>query len=73
MRARVTDQGVLVPKELLEGIDEVDIRLEQHGIVLLIVLRPVGSRDPLLELGERPVVAGIQDASVSVDRYLYGL
>ena len=32
MRTKVSEQGVVIPKELLEGITEVDIR-KQNGII----------------------------------------
>jgi len=49
--AKVTEHGVLVPKRLLEGIDEVEIRKEQN--VILIV--PVVAGDPIFELGKQPI------------------
>ena len=68
MRTKVTEQGLLVPKQLLEGMDEVEIRREDN--VILIV--PVGAADPILELGKHPIDLDVQDASLNHDRSLYG-
>jgi hypothetical protein len=66
MRTKVTEQGLLIPKQWLEGVDEVEIRKEQN--VLLIV--PVAD-DPILQLGRQPIVCDVDDASEHHDRYLY--
>ena len=68
MKTRVTSRGVLIPKRLLEGIDEVEIRKENN----LILVVPVTSEDPILELGKQPIMADVTDASENHDRYLYG-
>ena len=67
MRTKVTEHGVLIPKQWLEGIDEVEIRKEQNIIVVL----PASSDDPVLELGKQPIVCDVDDASTNHDRYLY--
>lgn len=63
MRAKVTEQGVLIPKQFLEGIDEVEIRQEQN----LILVLPVGKTDPILTLGTEPIVVEVDDASLNHD------
>ena len=68
MKARVTEQGVVIPKEFLEGVEEVEIRQENN----LIVVVPTYRSDPILELGKDPVVCGAPDASENHDKYLYG-
>jgi hypothetical protein len=68
MRTRVAEHGVLIPKLLLEGIDEVEIRKEQNVIIVV----PVTANDPMLELGKQPITLDVDDASVNHDRYLYG-
>lgn len=68
MKARVTDQGVVIPKELLEGVEEVEIRKEDHFIMVVPTLRD----DPILGLGKHPVSCGAPDASEHHDKYLYG-
>jgi virulence-associated protein VagC len=68
MKAKVTEQGLLIPKQMLEGVEEVEIRKQQH--VLIIV--PVSDEDPIMELGRQPILDAVNDASVNHDRYLYG-
>jgi hypothetical protein len=68
MRTKVTEHGVLIPKMLLEGIDEVEIRKEQNVIVVV----PVTADDPILGLGKQPITLDVDDASVNHDRYLSG-
>ncbi|AFZ32999.1 hypothetical protein Glo7428_4563 [Gloeocapsa sp. PCC 7428] len=67
MRIAVTEQGVLIPKQLLEGIQEVEIR-HQHGVLLVL---PVVDDDPILQLGKEPITDSVEDASTEHDRYLY--
>ncbi|MBA2409973.1 MAG: hypothetical protein H0V62_09470 [Gammaproteobacteria bacterium] len=65
MRTKVTEHGVLIPKQMLEGVDEVEIRKERSAILLL----PVGHADPIRELGQQPVTGNVDDASINHDRY----
>ena len=67
MRTKVTENGVLIPKEWLEGIDEVDIQKTQN----MIIVMPVQADDPILNLGKQPIHLDVDDASVNHDRYLY--
>ena len=67
MRTKVTENGVLIPKEWLEGIDEVDIQKTQNMIIVV----PVQAEDPILALGKQPIVLDVEDASLNHDRYLY--
>jgi virulence-associated protein VagC len=68
MKAKVTKEGVLIPREFLDGIpgEEVEIRKEPGKVVVL------PAEDPILGLGENPIEDEITDASVNLDRYLYG-
>lgn len=68
MKAKVTEEGVVIPKELLQGIDEVEIRKANN----LVVVMPTTKSDPILALGENPVECGVPDASERHDQYLYG-
>jgi len=68
MRTKVSEQGVVIPKELLEGITEVDIH-KHNG---LIVVTPVGKEDSIYDIGKNPVKLGITDASENLDKYIYG-
>ena len=67
MRTEVTDQGLLVPKHLLEGVKEVEIRKENNVILII----PFPSQDPILRLGQNPITDDVTDASVNHDRYIY--
>lgn len=66
MTTKVTAQGLLLPRELLGDVDEVEIRKENN----LIIIIPATAKDPILELGQQPVVADVEDASVNHDAYL---
>ncbi len=68
MKATVTKKGVVIPKELLEGVKEVEIQKEDDKISII----PIVTADPILKLGTHPVVCGITDASEKHDKYLYG-
>jgi virulence-associated protein VagC len=66
MRAKVTEQGVLLPKQWFGNVDEVEIRRERD----VIVIAPVAAQDPILSLGTQPIVVDVDDASLHHDRYL---
>ena len=68
MKAKVTEKGLVIPKEFLEGIEEVEIRKTDN----LLVIVPTTSSDPILGLGQHPVECGVPDASERHDQYLYG-
>ena len=67
MRTKVTENGVLIPKVWLEGIDEVEIYKEQNMIIVV----PVQVDDPILDLGKQPIILDVEDASLNHDQYLY--
>jgi len=67
MRVKVTEQGVLIPKRLLEGSSEVEIH-KHHKMILVL---PAENQDPIFQLGMEPVQDDIDDASINHDRYLY--
>lgn len=69
MKAVVTKQGLIIPKELLEGVREVEIQKENDKISII----PIVAVDPILKLGTHPVACGITDASEKHDKYLYGI
>ncbi len=66
MKAKVTPQGVLVPKKFFKGIEEVEIRKE-NGFVVVVPI----TDDPIHQLGERPVADELEDASENHDQYIY--
>lgn len=67
MRTKVTEDGVLIPKVWLEGINEVEIQKAQDMVIVV----PVQADDPILNLGKQPVLLDVEDASLNHDRYLY--
>lgn len=66
-KTKVTPKGIVVPKEMLGDVEEVEIKKEDHRIV--IYLR---NGDPILNLGKHPVDCGAADGSENHDNYLYG-
>ena len=77
IKTKVTAQGVLIPRQLLEGIEEVEIKKEDDVITIMPTEQgnSNGSRsqlDPIWTLGENPVECDISDASEQHDKYLYG-
>ena len=66
MKAKVDTDGIRVPKELLNGLNEVEIRREDDVVVIF----PHSSKDPVFSLGRDPVTVDVTDASVNLDRYL---
>ena len=67
MRTEVTEQGVFIPRQMLEGVKEVEIRKEENMIVVV----PLPVEDPILQFGKDPVEDKVADASVNHDEYLY--
>lgn len=67
IKTKVTEQGVLIPRTLLQGIEEVEIRKEDN----VIFVTPTSHADPILEMGKHPVACGVADASERHDKYLY--
>ncbi len=68
MKVKVTEKGVLIPRKLLKGIKEVDIR-RRNGVIVVV---PVEEKDPIFNIGKNPAKLGITDASVNHDKYIYG-
>ncbi len=68
MKAKVTKRGVMIPKKMLAGAEEVEIRTQDHRIVI----SPLSKSGPILNLGKQPVECGVSDGSEHHDGYLYG-
>jgi len=68
MKVKVSEKGVLIPRKLLKGVKEVEVR-QQNGLIILV---PIGAKDPIFEIGKNPVKLGIKDGSVNHDKYIYG-
>lgn len=67
MKTKVSEQGLVIPKQWFEGVDEVEIRRE-NGIILIL---PIDAQDPIRKLGKQPITIDVDDASADHDRYLY--
>jgi hypothetical protein len=67
MVAKVTKNGLLIPKRLLQGITQVEIR----RVGKRITLTPSPIADPLRGFGEKPVQVGCTDGSVNHDAYAH--
>ncbi len=72
MKIKVTEEGLLIPKRLLEGFDEVDIR-KRNGVIVVSPASPISPDDPIFNLGKNPIEddLGMEDASVNLDKYIY--
>ncbi len=68
MKAKVTKQGLVLPKELFGEADEVEIQKENGRIVIV----PLSQVDPIVQLGQNPIKCGISDGSANHDHHLYG-
>ena len=70
VRLQVTDAGVMIPREMLPNVTEVDVR--QEGDVMVLTPLP-DPNDPIWELGNHAVPCGLPDASENHDRYIYNI
>lgn len=59
MKVKVTEQGLIIPKELLEGIREFEIKKENHHIVLV----PTEEVDSMEQLHTQISVEGNTESS----------
>ena len=67
MKARVTEDGVVIPKRFLKGVKEVEIRREGNVVVVF----PKRKADSIFKLGSNPVPCNTPDASENLDKYIY--
>jgi hypothetical protein len=67
MIARIDENGLLIPKQMLGDAKEAEIHTERGRIV--VVLDP--KDDPIWRLGEDPITVEENDVSVNLDKYLY--
>ena len=69
MKALVGSAGVLIPRRMLRGVKEVEIRKDGRNIV---VEPSAGEGDSVFDLGEHPVRSGVDDGPEHHDVHLYG-
>jgi len=67
IKANITEQGLLISKEWLDGVEKVEVRKKDTVITII----PVEKDDPIFKLGKTPVTAGITDGSMKHDKYIY--
>jgi len=67
MRAKINDKGLLIPKRFFKGFKEAEIKKE-NGLILVI---PINSKDPVYELGKKPISSNVKDGSTKHDKYIY--
>ncbi|OGW00939.1 MAG: hypothetical protein A2889_04075 [Nitrospinae bacterium RIFCSPLOWO2_01_FULL_39_10] len=67
MKAMVKKEGLLIPRKLLKGIKEAEIKCEKDKIVILPTRV---EEDPIFNLGRHPGHSGLKDASIHHDNYL---
>ena len=67
MRVKVGVKGLLIPKKLLKGVKEADIRKLDDQIIVT----PFSDLDPIFLLGKDPIDDGIKDGSEKHDDYIY--
>jgi len=70
MKIRVTQEGVVIPKRLFKGIEQVEIRRESSFIMVIPKPKEV-KEDPIFRLGTAPVSCNTPDASENTDKYIY--
>lgn len=68
MKLKVTEQGLLIPKELLGESQEVELTLQEGQILIT----PTANHPTIWDLGKNPVECDVSDAALHHDRYLYG-
>jgi hypothetical protein len=68
MKVKVSESGLVIPRRLLKGVKEVEVR-RQNGLLIIVPIHP---KDPIFEIGKHPVKSGVSDGSVEHDKYIYG-
>jgi virulence-associated protein VagC len=67
MKMQVSEQGLLIPKELLGDRQEVEIIEEQE----LIIIKTLKKTPSIWDLGKNPVKCDVTDGAINHDHYLY--
>ena len=69
MKASVQERGLLIPKRLLRGVAQVDIRNQKTSRIVGTPQPAPG--DPIFGLGSTPVKSRLCNASAKHDEYVY--
>ncbi|CAD5933232.1 hypothetical protein [Planktothrix agardhii] len=67
MRLTATEQGLLIPKEMLGKDQEFEIIQEQEKIIITSIKK----ESSIWDLGSNPVECDLKDGAVNHDHYLY--
>ncbi|MCC5635825.1 hypothetical protein LC593_08140 [Nostoc sp. CHAB 5844] len=67
MKLTATEQGLLIPKELLGGNQEFEIIQEQGKIIITSIKKGYS----IWDLGSNPVECDVRDGAINHDHYLY--
>lgn len=67
MRLTATEQGLLIPKEMLGKNQEFEIIQEQEKIIITVIKK----ESSIWDLGSNPVECELKDGAVNHDHYLY--
>lgn len=68
MKLTATEQGLLIPKELLGENQEFEIIQEQGKLIITVISETSYS---IWDLGSNPVDCDVKDGAINHDRYLY--
>ncbi|NEO52410.1 MAG: hypothetical protein F6K54_04540 [Okeania sp. SIO3B5] len=67
MKLTATEQGLLIPKELLGESQEFEI-IQENGKIIITSIKKTPS---IWDLGKNPVECDVKDGAINHDRYLY--
>jgi len=67
MKLTATEQGLLIPKELLGENEEFEI-IQEQGKIIITSIKKISS---IWDLGSNPVECDVIDGAVKHDDYLY--
>lgn len=67
MKLKVTEQGVLIPKEILGELQEVEL-IQEKGKIIITLVEPNSS---IWQLGTNPIECDVTDLAENHDTYLY--
>ncbi|MBD2410539.1 hypothetical protein FACHB389_14460 [Nostoc calcicola FACHB-389] len=67
MKLTATEEGLLIPKELLGENQEFEI-IQENGKIIITSIKKTSS---IWDLGSNPVECDVKDGAINHDRYLY--
>jgi hypothetical protein len=67
MRLTATEQGLLIPKEILGKHQDFEIIQENEKIIITVIK----TESSIWDLGSDPVECDVKDAALNHDHYLY--